>query len=173
MHSSQRSSRVLRRTLAKTAMKIAWQFFAMGSRLGTPFRSVAASWSATRLTAAAAIFGVERLKWHAPRRYATHQRQVHESVQPDGGLDMADVQVNQSPSTGTPQPVQSGGGGSGAAWAVVVIVLLAIIAWFVFGRGMVGDRDGDRDINIDAKIETPAPAPATPPPATPPPAKSP
>jgi hypothetical protein len=80
---------------------------------------------------------------------------------------MADVQVNQSPSTGTPQPVETGGGGSGAAWAIVVIVLLAIVAWFVFGRGMIGGNDGDRDININAKVETPAQ------PANPAPAKSP
>jgi hypothetical protein len=80
---------------------------------------------------------------------------------------MADVQVNQSPGGSAPQPVESGGG-STAVWAIVVIVLLAIVAWFVFGRGMMGN-DGDRDINIDAKIETPAaPAPSTPAPSTPP-----
>ncbi len=71
---------------------------------------------------------------------------------------MADVQVNQG--GGAPQPVETGGGGSGAAWAIVVIVLLAIIAWFVFGRGMVGGNHG-KDVNINAKIETPA-APAAP-----------
>ena len=78
---------------------------------------------------------------------------------------MADVQVNQAPSGGT--PVQTGGGSS-AAWAIVVIVLLAIVAWFVFGRGMIGG-DKSKDININAKIETPAqPAPAaTPPTKTP------
>jgi hypothetical protein len=72
---------------------------------------------------------------------------------------MADVQVNQSPGGGGTTPVQSGGGSS-AAWAIVVIVLLAIVAWFVFGRGMVG---GDRDTTIkaDVKVETPAPPPAT------------
>jgi hypothetical protein len=71
---------------------------------------------------------------------------------------MADVQVNQSP--GGSEPVASGGGSS-AAWAIVVIVLLAIIAWFVFGRGMVG-RHNDRNININAKVETPAsPAPSS------------
>ena len=76
---------------------------------------------------------------------------------------MADVQVNQSPGGSAPQqPVSNGGGGgSSAAWAIVVIVLLAIVAWFVFGRGMMGGGDGDRDINIDAKVETPA-APSTP-----------
>ena len=71
---------------------------------------------------------------------------------------MADVQVN-APGGGTSTPVESGGG-SGAAWAIVVIVLLAIIAWFVFGRGMVG---GSKDTNIkaDVKVETPAaPAPS-------------
>ena len=77
---------------------------------------------------------------------------------------MADVQVNSSPGGGT--PVESGGG-SGAAWAIVVIVLLAIIAWFIFGRGMVSGGK-DKDININAKVETPA-APANPAP----PAKSP
>jgi len=66
---------------------------------------------------------------------------------------MADVQVNSSPGGGT--PVESGGG-SGAAWAIVVIVLLAIIAWFVFGRGMLNGHDGSKDININAKVETPA-----------------
>ena len=74
---------------------------------------------------------------------------------------MADVQVNQSPG-GTQQPVQpveSGGGGSGAAWAIVVIVLLAIVAWFVFGRGMIGGRR-DTNINAKVKVETPStPAP--------------
>jgi hypothetical protein len=66
---------------------------------------------------------------------------------------MADVQVN------TPQPAQqSTGGGSGAVWAIVVVVLLAIIAWFVFGRGMMG---GGKDTNIkaDVKVETPAAPP--------------
>jgi len=71
---------------------------------------------------------------------------------------MADVQVN-APGGGTPV---SSGGGSSAAWAIVVIVLLAIVAWFVFGRGM-GRNTGGRDININAKVETPAaPAPAAP-----------
>lgn len=74
---------------------------------------------------------------------------------------MSDVQVNNSPGN-APQPVETGGGGSGAAWAIVVIVLLAIVAWFVFGRGM-GRTDGSKDVNINAKIETPAaPAPAAP-----------
>lgn len=74
---------------------------------------------------------------------------------------MADVQVNQSPGGSSPQPVESGGG-SNAVWAIVVIVLLAIVAWFVFGRGMMRG-DGDRDINANVKIETPAaPAPSTP-----------
>jgi hypothetical protein len=74
---------------------------------------------------------------------------------------MADVQVNQGASGGT--PVETGGGGSSAAWAIVVIVLLAIVAWFVFGSGMVrGDKS--KDININAKVETPAPAPASTPP---------
>ena len=83
---------------------------------------------------------------------------------------MADVQVNSgSNPPATPTVVESGGG-SGAAWAIVVIVLLAIVAWFVFGRGML-NNDGDKDININAKVETPA---ATPPASTtPPPAKSP
>ena len=70
---------------------------------------------------------------------------------------MADV-VNQS--GGTPPTVVESGGGSGAAWAIVVIVLLAIVAWFVFGRGMVGGRD--HNVNINAKVETPAAAPAAP-----------
>jgi hypothetical protein len=73
---------------------------------------------------------------------------------------MADVQVNQS---GTPTEPVSSGGGSGAAWAIVAIVLLAIIAWFVFGRGMLGNN-GSKDININAKVETPA-APANPAPS--------
>ena len=87
---------------------------------------------------------------------------------------MSDVQVNNTPGGNAPQPVASGGG-SGAAWAIVVIVLLAIVAWFVFGRGMVGG-DGSRDINANVKIETPAPAapaPATPAPVTPPPSSTP
>ena len=79
---------------------------------------------------------------------------------------MADVQVNNSPSTGTPgTPVQSSGGGSGAAWAVVVVVLLAIVAWFVFGSGKIGGN-GDKDITINAKVETPAATPAPAAPAT-------
>jgi hypothetical protein len=69
---------------------------------------------------------------------------------------MAD-QVNVS-GGGTPPTVVESGGGSGAVWAVLVIVLLAIVAWFVFGRGMVG---GGRDTNIkaDVKVETPAAPP--------------
>ena len=71
---------------------------------------------------------------------------------------MADVQVNQG--SGGTEPVSTGGG-SGAAWAIVVIVLLAIIAWFVFGRGMMRSDNGSKDININAKVETPAaPAPS-------------
>jgi hypothetical protein len=71
---------------------------------------------------------------------------------------MADVQVNQSPGGGTTTPVESGGGSS-AAWAIVVIVLLAIVAWFVFGRGMIGGRR-DTNIKADVKVETPStPAP--------------
>ena len=76
---------------------------------------------------------------------------------------MADVQVNQSPGGTTTPPVETGGGSS-AAWAVVVIVLLAIIAWFVFGRGMIG-RDHNTNIKADVKVETPstpAPQPKTP-----------
>jgi hypothetical protein len=69
---------------------------------------------------------------------------------------MADVQVNSGGSA--PQPVETGGGSS-AMWAIVVIVLLAIVAWFIFGRGM-GGNDGDRDINANVKIETPAAPPA-------------
>jgi hypothetical protein len=72
---------------------------------------------------------------------------------------MADVQVNQSPGGGTTTPVESGGG-SGAAWAIVVIVLLAIVAWFVFGRGMIG-RDRNTNIKADVKVETPSTAPST------------
>jgi hypothetical protein len=74
---------------------------------------------------------------------------------------MADVQVNAG---GTPTEPVSSGGGSGAVWAIVVIVLLAIIAWFVFGRGMMSNRS-THDVNINAKVETPA-APANPAPAT-------
>ena len=75
---------------------------------------------------------------------------------------MADVQVNQG---GTSTEPVSSGGGSGAAWAIVVIVLLAIIAWFVFGRGML-NNNGSKDININAKVETPAaPAPSAPAPS--------
>lgn len=82
---------------------------------------------------------------------------------------MADVQVNAG---GTPTEPVSSGGGSGAVWAIVVIVLLAIIAWFVFGRGMLGGDNGSKDININAKVETPA-APSTPAPSsTPAPAPS-
>jgi hypothetical protein len=74
---------------------------------------------------------------------------------------MADVQVNQG--GGGTEPVVTGGGGSGAAWAIVVIVLLAIIAWFVFGRGMIGGGKTTHDVNINAKVETPsAPAAKTP-----------
>ena len=67
---------------------------------------------------------------------------------------MADVQVNQSPGGGGSAPVESGGGSS-AAWAIVVIVLLAIVAWFVFGRG-IGRSGKDTNINGNVKVETPA-----------------
>ena len=76
---------------------------------------------------------------------------------------MADVQVNSGGTSSPPPTVVESSGGSGAAWAIVVVVLLAIVAWFVFGRGML-NNDGDRDININAKVETPStPAPSTPP----------
>jgi hypothetical protein len=87
----------------------------------------------------------------------TDESQSQVTSHSSGRSLMADVQVN-APGGGT--PVESGGGSS-AAWAIVVIVLLAIVAWFVFGRGM-GRSDGSKDININAKVETPAPAPATP-----------
>ena len=74
---------------------------------------------------------------------------------------MADVQVNSGGSTPQQPTVVESGGGSGAVWAIVVIVLLAIVAWFVFGRGMLGNNNGDKDININAKVETPStPAPS-------------
>ena len=76
---------------------------------------------------------------------------------------MADVQVSGG---GAPQPptVVETSGGSSAAWAIVVIVLLAIVAWFVFGRGML-NRDSGGDVNINAKVETSQPSTPTPPPA--------
>ena len=71
---------------------------------------------------------------------------------------MADVQVNQSPGGTSTQPVETGGGGSGAAWAIVVIVLLAIVAWFVFGRGMIGNRN--TNVKADVKVQAPSTTPA-------------
>ena len=44
---------------------------------------------------------------------------------------MADVQIQQTPSSG---------GGSGLVWGIVVVILLAVIAWFVFGGGLTQNK---------------------------------
>ncbi|HVX41457.1 MAG TPA: hypothetical protein VHB25_17965 [Gemmatimonadaceae bacterium] len=52
---------------------------------------------------------------------------------------MADVQIQQTPETGS--------GGGGWVWAIVVLILLAVIAWFVFGGGLHQTRTTKIDIN--------------------------
>lgn len=52
---------------------------------------------------------------------------------------MADVQIQQTPETGS--------GGGGWVWAIVVLILLAIIAWFVFGGGLHRTNTTKIDIN--------------------------
>ena len=56
---------------------------------------------------------------------------------------MADVQIQQTPDRGS----------SAWVWVILVIVLLGIIAWFVFGGAMGGERGGDVDVNIEAPAE--------------------
>src|SRR5437868_13239818 len=74
---------------------------------------------------------------------------------------MADVQVNSGGSQPAPAVVETSGGGGSAVWAILVIVLLAIVAWFLFGRGVIGGRGKDTNINANVKVETPAtPAPS-------------
>jgi len=53
---------------------------------------------------------------------------------------MADVQIQQTPETGS-------GGGAGWVWALVVLILLAIVAWFIFGGGMHRTSTTRIDVN--------------------------
>src|SRR3982751_6017012 len=64
-------------------------------------------------------------------------------VSPRTGGTMADVNIQQTPSSG-----ESRSGGSGAVWAVVVIILLLVIAWFVFGGGF-GRRSSTTNLNVN------------------------
>ncbi len=52
---------------------------------------------------------------------------------------MADVQIQQTPETGS--------GGGGWVWAIIVLILLAVIAWFVFGGGLHRTNTTKIDIN--------------------------
>jgi hypothetical protein len=61
---------------------------------------------------------------------------------------MADVQIQQTPSSGS---------GSGVVWGIVVVILLAVIAWFVFGGGF--NRSTTSTTKIDIKTPAAAPAP--------------
>ena len=66
-----------------------------------------------------------------------------------------------------PQPTSGRGGGNGAGMAFIVgglLVAVAIIAWFVFGRGMATPetRDIDVDVNLP-KMEAPKLPPVEPP----------
>ena len=56
---------------------------------------------------------------------------------------MADVQIQQTPSSG---------GGASWLWAIIVLVLLAVIAWFVFGGGL------NKTSTTNIKVETPGAA---------------
>ncbi len=59
----------------------------------------------------------------------------------------------------TPGPTNTGGGGgSSAGWAVAVIILLAVVAWFVFGSGML-----NRNTTYRADVKITPPASQTPP----------
>jgi hypothetical protein len=59
----------------------------------------------------------------------------------------------------TPGPTNTGGGGGSAAgWAVAVIILLAVVAWFVFGSGML-----NRNTTYRADVKITPPASQTPP----------
>lgn len=58
-----------------------------------------------------------------------------------------------------------GGGGTGLLAAVLLIAVLAVIAFFVFGRGLGGD---DLNVDIDVKapdIDLPSAPPAAPAPS--------
>jgi hypothetical protein len=54
---------------------------------------------------------------------------------------MADVQIQQTPETGS-------GGGAGLVWGIVVIILLAVIAWFVFAGGLHRTTTAKIDVNV-------------------------
>src|SRR6185437_2250688 len=56
------------------------------------------------------------------------------------GERMADVQIQQTPETGS-------GSGAGWVWALLVLILLAVIAWFVFGGGLHRTTTARIDIN--------------------------
>jgi hypothetical protein len=59
-----------------------------------------------------------------------------------GGGTMADVNIQQTPSSGESR------GGSGAVWAVVVIILLLVIGWFVFGGGFHRSSTTNLNVNV-------------------------
>jgi Na+/proline symporter len=66
------------------------------------------------------------------------------------GGEMADVQIQQTPATGS---------GAGWVWGLVVLILLAVIGWFVFGGGLHRTTTTKIDINTPGAS---APAPSNP-----------
>ena len=68
---------------------------------------------------------------------------------------MADVQIQQTPETGS--------GSASWVWALVVLVLVALVAWFLFGGGLNRTNTTKIDINTPGEVAAPAnPAPAAP-----------
>jgi hypothetical protein len=63
---------------------------------------------------------------------------------------MADVQISQTPSSGS---------GSGAwVWGLIVLILLGVIAWFVFGGGLHKTTTAKVDINVPGAVSPSAPS---------------
>jgi hypothetical protein len=64
---------------------------------------------------------------------------------------MADVQIQQTPETGS---------GAGWVWGIVVLILLAVIAWFLFGGGLRRESRTTIDVNVPGAAAPAAPVPA-------------
>ncbi|HEY7232680.1 MAG TPA: hypothetical protein VH539_00965 [Gemmatimonadaceae bacterium] len=64
---------------------------------------------------------------------------------------MADVNIQQTPSTG-----ETRSGGSGAVWAIVVVILLLVIGWFVFGGRLTRSTTSTINVNVPGQTDSSA-----------------